>query len=96
MLSLLRTLTQGRFKDGAIARIFLREYWSTGVAPSFAEYAAAWLQAVEDHRSPDPEWAFLADRAQGKETSDTKTLRANKRAATLKLLDKILDQPHRT
>ena len=96
MLSRLKTLTQGRFKDGAIARMLLRQHWSTGVAPSFAEYAAAWLRAVEDHRSPNPEWDFLADRAQGKETSEWKALRAKKEAATLKLLYKILDQPRKT
>lgn len=55
MFSLLRPLTQGRFKDGAIARILLREFWSKGTAPTFAAFAAAWLQAVEDHPWPNSE-----------------------------------------
>lgn len=79
-------------KDGAIARILLREFWSKGTAPTFAAFAAAWLQAVEDHPWPNSEWAFLANRAQGLETSEWKALRAKKAAAALELLQKIAEE----
>ena len=45
-LSLLKRLTEGKFRDGAVARIVAREFWSRGEAPTFRQYAAAWLDAA--------------------------------------------------
>ncbi|RFA30022.1 hypothetical protein CAI21_07335 [Alkalilimnicola ehrlichii] len=80
MIALLKQLTSGAFKDGAIARILLNEFWSNGVAPTYREYAAAWLRAKEAHTRPNPEWAFLSDKADLKDTKDWKQLRTKKRS----------------
>lgn len=54
VMVLLRELTGGKFEDGAIARILARESWSRGEAPTFQEYASAWLRAQEEHKRPIP------------------------------------------
>jgi hypothetical protein len=89
MLVLLKKLTDGKFKNGAIARILAREYWSNGIAPTFREYARNWLRASENYARPNPEWAFLSDRAEGKNTSDWKQLRAMKAKRVLSTLNAI-------
>lgn len=89
MVSLLKELTGGKFRNGAIARIVARDFWSTGTAPTFREFASAWLQAVEEHKRPNPEWAFLSDRARGTAGSDWKKLRANKASKVMKTLRQI-------
>jgi hypothetical protein len=92
MITLLKALTQGEFRNGAIARIVARDFWSRGVAPTFNEYASAWLQAVKEHSRPNPEWAFLSDRARGTAGPDWKRLRAKKAARVMKVLDQITRQ----
>jgi hypothetical protein len=87
--TLLKALSNGSFRHGAIARILAREFWSRGQAPTFKEYASAWLQAVNEHRRPNAEWAFLADRARGTAGPDWKELRAKKAAKVMKALDQI-------
>src|SRR3984885_7040242 len=47
MMRLLEQLTDGKFEHGAIARILAREFWSRGTAPTYQEFAAAWLIAKE-------------------------------------------------
>ena len=89
MIVLMKELTDGHFRDGAIARILAREYWTRGKAPTFKEFAAAWLQAVQEHTAPNPEWAFLADRKRGTTAKDWKKLRAKKAASVLKRLNQI-------
>jgi hypothetical protein len=89
MAALLKDLTGGRFKDGAIARILARNFWTRGKAPTFREYASAWLQAVKEYTRPNPEWAFLSDRAKKTAGSDWKKLRAQKAARVVKMLDQI-------
>jgi hypothetical protein len=63
MANVLKKLTDGRFKNGAIARILARDFWSKGIAPTYEEFASAWVAASDDHTQPNPEWAFLSDRA---------------------------------
>ena len=89
MISLLQSLTQGRFESGAIARILARYFWSRGVAPTFKEYASAWLQASREHTKPNPEWAYLADKASKTAGSDWKRLRANKAKRVTEVLNQI-------
>jgi len=89
MITLLRELTDGQFRDGAISRILAREFWTRGKAPTFKEFAAAWLQAVQEHTAPNPEWAFLSDRTRGTNTKDWKKLRAKKAASVLRRLNQI-------
>lgn len=83
---LLKDLTQGEFRTGAIARILARDFWSRGVAPTYREFASAWLQAKRDHNKPNPEWAFLSDLHEGKNTADWKRLRNEKARKVLKAL----------
>lgn len=92
-LALLKTLTGGKFLDGAIARILARRFWTEGVAPSYAEFADAWLRASEEHTKPNPEWAFLSDRSNKTAPKDWKALRARKAAAVLKTLARIAPVP---
>jgi hypothetical protein len=92
-LALLKTLTAGRFRDGAIARILARKFWADGIAPSYAEFAEAWLRASEEHTKPNPEWAFLSDRSNKSAPKDWKALRAQKAAAALKTLARIAPVP---
>ena len=91
MFTLLKRLTNGKFRDGAIARILLREFWSKGQAPTFKDYAAAWEHAVQVHTEPNAEWAFLADRARGTAGENWKKLRTQKAARTLKILKQITE-----
>jgi len=89
MIVLMKELTDGQFRDGAIARILAREFWTRGQAPTFKEFAAAWLQAVQEHTAPNPEWAFLSDRTRGTAAKDWKKLRAKKAVSVLKRLNQI-------
>jgi hypothetical protein len=89
LMSFLRKLTGGRFKNGAIARILARQFWSKGVAPTYQEYAAAWLKAKEDYKRPNPEAAYLSDRFDGKETANWKKLRRKKAAQVLRILKQL-------
>jgi hypothetical protein len=89
LIALLKGLTNGRFEDGAIARILARNFWSKGEAPTLREFASAWIQASREHTRPNPEWAFLADRAKGAVVSDWKQLRIHKAAKVMKLLNQI-------
>lgn len=86
MDTLLKNLTAGRFKNGAIARILARKFWATGTAPTLAEFAAAWMRASESHTKPNPEWAFLADRARYGNIPNWKQMRAKKAAKALRVL----------
>lgn len=89
LLAALKDLTNGHFREGAIARIVLREFWSSGKAPTLKEFAAAWLQASNKHTAPNPEWAFLSDLSRNADTSDWKKMRAKKAAQAIKTLHRI-------
>ena len=85
----LERLTNGEFKDGAIARMLAREYWSRGVAPTLQEYAIAWQEARKNRVHPQPEWAFLSDRADHKNTADWKAMREEKAKRVMRLLREL-------
>jgi len=89
MIALLKDLTDGNFKDGAIARMLARDFWTRGKAPTFQEYAAAWLQAEREHTRPNPEWAFLSDLANKTGVADWKQLRTKKAKKVMKTLNQI-------
>jgi hypothetical protein len=89
MIDLLKSLTDGQFENGAIARILARDFWSSGKAPTFREYASAWIHASRGHLRPNPEWAFLSDRASKEAVPDWKKLRRHKASKVLKLLNLI-------
>jgi hypothetical protein len=89
MVALLKDLTGGKFKDGAIARILAREFWARGEAPTFQEYTSAWLQVAIEHTQPNAEWAFLSDRANKTAVADWKQLRTSKAKKVMKTLNQI-------
>jgi hypothetical protein len=89
MMKLLKRLTDGKFKDGAIARILANEFWRNGTAPTYQEYAAKWLEAQAERSRPNPEWAFLADLSAGKDTTDWKQQRVKKAKRVLKVLKSL-------
>ena len=89
MLQLLKELTAGQFRNGAIARILARKFWSMGIAPTFGEFAAAWLEETRAHTGPNPEWPFLSDRASQGAVPDWKKLRAAKASKVMKVLDTL-------
>jgi hypothetical protein len=89
VMGLLKELTGGEFEDGAIARILAREFWSSGKAPTFQEYAAAWLVARKEHTKPNEEWAYLSDRAGKKDVAEWKKMRERKAKEVMRVLGKI-------
>jgi hypothetical protein len=89
VMGLLKELTGGEFEDGAIARILAREFWSSGKAPTFQEYAAAWLVARKEHTKPNEEWAYLSDRAGKKNVAEWKKMRERKAKEVMRVLGKI-------
>jgi len=89
LIALLKSLTGGRFANGAVARILAREFWMRGEAPRLKEYASAWIQASREHNRPNPEWAFLSDRANKVAGPDWKQLRVRKASKVMKLLNQI-------
>jgi len=93
LLAILKVLTNGHFREGAIARIVLREFWSSGKAPTLKEFATAWLQASNEHTAPNPEWAFLSDLSRKADTSDWKKMRAKTAAQVIKTLNRICPEP---
>ncbi len=91
MISLLKELTNGRFQNGAIARIKCRDFWSRGEAPTFAEYAKVWLLARDNYSlDQHPEAAFLTDRAKGTADENWKKLRRLKAGGVRTILDRII------
>jgi len=93
MINSLKDLTGGKFRNGAVARILARDFWTRGKAPTFKEYARAWLRASKDHTQPNPEWAFLSDRHQKKAHADWKKLRARKASKVIRTLNQITGNP---
>ncbi len=89
MTAMLKQLTNGEFKNGAVARIVAREFWSSGKAPTFEEFAAAWMKAMDTHKRPNPEWAFLSDLAEKKDVSNWKQKRVEKAKQVLQVLARM-------
>jgi hypothetical protein len=89
VFAILVDLTAGKFKDGAVARILAREFWSRSEAPTLEEYASAWLDAMRKHTRPNPEWAFLSDSADKTAGADWKTLRTRKAKKVTNILNQI-------
>ncbi len=93
MVGLLRQLTNGQFRNGAIARILAREFWTSGEAPTFAEFADRWQQDAQKglgvDRGEHPEAAWLTDRARGEAGSDWKAKRVHRARRALAVLNRI-------
>lgn len=93
LMSLLRSLTDGQFRNGALARLLCRDHWENGETPTFEEFAAAWSEANERglgiDRGEHPEAAYLTDRARGEAGPDWKARRAEYAAQALSYLERL-------
>jgi hypothetical protein len=90
VLRLLRDLTAGRFKDGAVARVLAMAFWTRGEAPTFEEFARSWTKAkAEEHRLLTPEYAYLTDLTRHRANSDWKAVRQAKAQSALKTLARV-------
>ena len=90
VMRLLRDLTDGRFRDGAVARILAMEFWTRGEAPTFQEFARSWTKAkTEEYLLLTPEYAYLTDLRHQRVDGDWKALRTAKAKSALKTLARI-------
>ena len=90
VLRLLRDLTGGRFRDGAVARVIAMEFWTRGEAPTFEEFARSWTKAdAEKHRLLTPEYAYLTDLRHQRAGSEWKALRKTRAKSALETLARI-------
>src|SRR5262249_26245339 len=79
VMRLLRELTAGRFRDGAVARVLAMEFWTRGEAPTFEDFARSWTRAkAEEHRLLTPEYAYLTDLRHQRADANWKTMREAK------------------
>ncbi len=91
VLRLLRDLTGGRFKDGAVARILAMEFWTRGEAPTFKEFARSWTKTkAVQHRLLTPEYAYLTDLRDQRADGDWNALRKAKAKSALETLSRIV------
>jgi hypothetical protein len=94
VMRLLRDLTGGRFRDGAVARVLAMDFWTRGEAPTFEEFARSWTKAkAEEHRLLTPEYAYLADVRHRRAGGEWKALRKAKAKSALKTLATIAPVP---
>jgi hypothetical protein len=90
VMRLLRDLTAGRFRDGAVARVLAMKFWTRGEAPTFEEFARSWTKAkAEEHRLLTPEYAYLTDLRHQRADGDWKALRKAKAKSALETLARI-------
>jgi hypothetical protein len=90
VMRVLRDLTAGRFRDGAVARVLAMEFWTRGEAPALEEFARAWTKAkTEEHRLLTPEYAYLTDLKHRRADDEWKALRKAKAASALQTLARI-------
>src|SRR5262245_13404971 len=90
VLRSLGDLTDGRFRDGAVARVVAMEFWTRGEAPTLAEFARAWTKAkAEQHLLLTAEYAYLTDLKHKRAGSEWKSLRKTKAESALQTLARI-------
>ena len=83
-------MTAGRFRDGAVARIVVMDFWTRGKAPTLEEFARSWTKAkTEEHLLLTPEYAYLTDLKHQRADGDWKALRAAKAKSALRTLARI-------
>jgi hypothetical protein len=89
-MRLLRDLTAGRFRDGAVARVVAMGFWTRGEAPTFEKFAQSWTNVrAEQHRMLTPEYAYLTDLKYHRAGSKWKAVRNAKAKSALKALARI-------
>ncbi len=86
----LSELTGGRFRDGAVARVVVMEFWTRGEAPTLAQFARAWTKAkANEHLLLTAEYAYLTDLKHKRAGRDWKSVRNAKAKSALKTLARI-------
>jgi len=85
----MRSLTHGKFKDGAVARILIREFWTDGKAPTLREFAKAWLGSNVAYLENHPEAAYLTDRRVHGPDANWKAFRIRKAKSVLAVLNRL-------
>ena len=94
VMRLLRDLTAGRFRDGAVARVVAMAFWTRGQAPTFDEFSRSWMKAkTVEHRLLTPEYAYLTDVKRRRAGDKWRALRAAKAKSALKTLARIAPRP---
>ena len=97
VMRLLRELTAGRFRDGAVARVVAMEFWTRGEAPTFEEFARSWTKAkAEQHQMLTHEYAYLTDLRDRRANGNWKALRTAKAKSALKTLARIVPAPRKS
>lgn len=89
LVGALQDLTQGRFKDGAVARVLIMELWTQGQAPTLKTFADAWLKASEEMDLLTPEYAYLTDLANKEAGHDWKAVRRQRANQALRVLGSL-------
>ena len=88
VIQLLRDLTGGRFRDGAVARVLAIEFWTRGEAPTFDDFARSWTKAKSEDLLT-PEYAYLTDLRRQRADDNWKAVRTAKARSALKTLARI-------
>ena len=87
ILRSLGELTAGRFRDGAVARVLVMEFWTLGKAPRLADFARAWTNANANRDLLlTAEYAYLTDLQHKQAGSDWKSRRIAKAKSALQTL----------
>ncbi|GIH04148.1 hypothetical protein Rhe02_22150 [Rhizocola hellebori] len=90
VMQLLADLTGGRFHNGALARVLIMEYWTSGRAPTFREFAQAWIAATDGPRDlVSGEYAFLSDLQRGEAGPDWKHKRQQRAQRFLSVMENL-------
>ncbi len=93
-LKVMQSLTDGGFRNGMIARVVIRDFWTQGIAPTLKEYAKAWIAADKANTKYHPEAAYLSDLSDGNATPEWKKMRTARAKAAMNILSKIGPEKH--
>jgi hypothetical protein len=88
VIRVLRELTAGRFRDGALARVLAMDFWTRGEAPTLDAFARSWSKATTTDLLT-PEYAYLTDLKHQRADGDWKAKRTAKAQSALKTLARI-------
>ena len=85
-------LTDGRFRDGAVARVLAMDFWTRRrEAPTLSEFARAWTKAkANEHRLLTAEYAYLTDLKHKRAGSEWKSMRNAKANSALQTLARVV------
>lgn len=61
LLAFLKSMTDNKFKFGAIAQKILWDNWLIGNLLTYRRFAELWINETKKHIGPIPEWAYLTD-----------------------------------